>query len=640
MKLGVCWYPEHWPESDWQRDVNLMRESGISVVRVGEFGWSRFQPTEQSPLQFEWLDRAVALLYAEGLQVVMGTPTACPPKWLVNADPSILAADSRGRARGFGSRRHYSFSSESYRKHSRGIVTAMVEHYGEHPAIIAWQTDNEYGCHSTIVDYSENAAVAFRQWCRTQYGDINALNEAWCNVFWSMEYTGFDEIDPPQDAVTELNPAHRLAFWRFSSDQVTSFNKEQVEILRRLAPGRDLMHNFMGNFCEFDHFDVAQSLDVAGWDSYPLGFLDRDKEDEKSRLKWLRTGHPDCAAFHHDLYRGVGKGRWWVIEQQPGPVNWAPHNPAPLPGMLKYWAMEAMAHGAELCSFFRWRQHPGAQERHHTGLLLSNGEAAPALAEVQELAAEIEAIEIATESAGNLAPVALIFDYLGNAALETQPQGINYDPQGWTQSLYRALRRSGVDVDILPSTAKLDAYQFVVLANATVDSPKLREHLVNSDAHILIGPRSFSQNADCRTPENLSPGCLQSLIPLRVIGVESLPDAVKLPVQNYQAWRWREHIQSDLKPAARFADGWGFHYQQGRVHYLNAQLQYSSLCEFVAERLKQAGVAVQNCGEGLRYRKHGSRQYAFNAGPAVETVIVGSEKRRLKAGEYCHWELA
>lgn len=640
MKLGVCWYPEHWPESDWARDAALMRESGLSVVRVGEFAWSRIQPNADSELCFDWLDRAVELLHSEGLQVVMGTPTACPPKWLVDADPSILAHDARGRPRAFGSRRHYSFSSKSYRQHSREIVEAMVARYGEHPAVVAWQTDNEYGCHSTIVDYSKNAALAFREWCRAHYDNIDALNVAWSNVFWSMEYGNFDQIDPPIDGVTELNPAHRLAFWRFSSDQVVSFNLEQVEILRRLSPGRDLMHNYMGNFCEFDHFDVAESLDVAGWDSYPLGFLDRDNENEQARLDWLRTGHPDCAAFHHDLYRGVGKGRWWVIEQQPGPVNWAPHNPAPLPGMLKYWAMEAKAHGAELCSFFRWRQHPGGQERHHTGLLLPNGDAAPALEEVREVAAEIAAIDAQSAAGKHQAPVVLLFDYLGNAALEMQPQGMNYDPQGWTQSLYRALRRSGVDVDVLPSTAALDGYQLVVLGNATVDDPGLAQRLSECEAQVLIGPRSFSQNMDCCTPDSLAPGSLQALIPLRVIGVESLPDVARMPAARYSAWRWRERVQSDLTPEDTFADGWGFHYSAGRVHYLNAQLEEDCLNRFVAERLREAGIVIQNCDPGLRFVRNGSQQYAFNAGPEMARVITSTGEWELAAGEYCHWQIA
>ncbi len=639
MKLGVCWYPEHWPETDWARDAALMREVGISVVRVGEFAWSRLQPREDSELQFDWLDRAVEVLQQAGHEIVMGTPTACPPKWLIDADPSVLACDQRGRPRGFGSRRHYSFSSVAYRERCRVIVEAMVARYGENPAVTAWQTDNEYGCHSTIVDYSDNAALAFRQWCRDKYDSIDALNTAWSNVFWSMEYADFEQIDPPLEAVTELNPAHQLAFWRFSSDQVVRFNDEQVSAIRRLSPGRDIMHNYMGNFCEFDHFDVAQSLDVAGWDSYPLGFLDRDNENEQARLDWLRTGHPDCAAFHHDLYRGVGKGRWWVIEQQPGPVNWAPHNPAPLPGMLKYWAMEALAHGAELCSFFRWRQHPGGQERHHTGLLLPNGEASPALEEVREVAAEIAQISADAAATTEASEVAILFDYVGNAALETQPQGANYDPQGWTQSLYRAVRRCGVDVDLLPVDAPLDGYRLIILANATVDRPALAQRLKQTGATVLIGPRSFSQDVDCRTPDALAPGSLQDLIPLRVIGIESLPDAVRMQAGPHRSWRWRERIESPLQPASTFSDGWGFHFQDACVHYLNAQLEDDSLRDFVASRLQEAGIDIQADSPGLRLRRRGARQYAFNAGPDCARVTTAQGELELAPGHYCHWQI-
>ncbi len=638
MQLGVCYYPEHWPETEWSSDAARMREVGISKVRLGEFAWSRYEPNP-GDYHWNWLHRAIDILHAEGLEVILGTPTACPPKWLVDQHPDILATDEQGMTRGFGSRRHYCFSSEIYRQHSKRIVREMAQQFGDHPAVVAWQTDNEYGCHSTIVSYSAEAQRAFRLWCSEQFDSIEALNSAWNNIFWSMEYSNFDAIDVPNLAVTELNPAHRLAFWRFSSAQVASFNAEQVSILRKHSPGRDLMHNYMGNFCEFDHYPVADTLDVAGWDSYPLGFLDRDNENAQSRIDWLRTGHPDCAPFHHDLYRGVGQGRWWVIEQQPGAVNWAPHNPAPLAGMVKYWAMEALAHGAELCSFFRWRQHPAAQERHHTGLLLPNGEPGPAFQEVKEVAAEIASLGGVASVPKTPAPVALLFDYVGNAALETQPQGVNYDPQGWTQALYRALRRCGVDVDVLPIGRALEGYQMVILANATVDSPELTQQLINFEGTVLIGPRSFSQNVHCCTPDTLAPGSLQSLISLRVIGAESLPDAVPMAAAEYTAWRWRERVQSAIKPEALFEDGWGFHYRQGKVHYLNAQLQDDSLRRFVAHRLKEAEIVVRPCSPGLRYTQRGSLQYVFNAGPASVSIESPSGEQDLAPGEYCHWQV-
>jgi beta-galactosidase len=76
----------------------------------------------------------------------------------------MLAMDAEGRPRRFGSRRHYSFSSEAYRAECRRIVAAMADRYGAYPAVVAWQTDNEYGCHDTTISYSNDAAAAFRQW--------------------------------------------------------------------------------------------------------------------------------------------------------------------------------------------------------------------------------------------------------------------------------------------------------------------------------------------------------------------------------------------------------------------------------------------------------------------------------------------
>jgi beta-galactosidase len=169
-----------------------------------------------------------------------------------------------------------------------------------------------------------------------------------------MEYASFEEIELPVGAVTELNPAHRMDFRRFASEQVASFNKLQSDIIRGRSPGRDIIHNFMGRTLAFDHFEVGSQLDVSSWDSYPLGFLeDRSDQGDEWKRRFVRAGDPDFQAFHHDLYRATSGGRWWVMEQQPGPVNWAPHNPAPRKGMVRLWTWEAFAHGAETVSYFR-----------------------------------------------------------------------------------------------------------------------------------------------------------------------------------------------------------------------------------------------------------------------------------------------
>ncbi|MBO6511737.1 MAG: beta-galactosidase, partial [Roseibium sp.] len=325
--LGTCYYPEHWPVEIWEADARRMKETGLTWVRIGEFAWSRLEPSP-GELDFDWLDQAIEILGQAGLKVVLGTPTATPPRWVVEKHPDMLAVDANGNPRKFGSRRHYCFSHGGYRQESDRIVTLLAERYGRNPHVGAWQTDNEYGCHDTTISYSDAARAAFRIWLMDRYGSIEALNRAWGNVFWSMEYASFEDIDLPNLTVTEANPSHTLAFRRFSSDQVVSFNKRQADIIRARSDA-PTSHNYMGRITDFDHFKVGDDLDIATWDSYPLGFLeDRVGASDEHQRAYARQGDPDFQAFHHDLYRSVGKGRWWVMEQQPGPVNWAPYNPA------------------------------------------------------------------------------------------------------------------------------------------------------------------------------------------------------------------------------------------------------------------------------------------------------------------------
>jgi beta-galactosidase len=263
MKLGVCYYPEHWPPEVWAEDARRMAEMGLSWVRIGEFAWSRIEP-EPGRFAWDWLDQAIETLAAKGLRIVLCTPTATPPKWLVDVHPDMLALDAEGRPRRFGSRRHYCFSSETYRAEAARITRAVAERYGRHPTVGAWQTDNEYGCHDTTLSYSPNAARRFRRWLKERHGSIEALNAAWGGVFWSQEYRDFDEIDPPNLTVTEANPSHLLDYRRFASDEVASFNRLQTEILRAASPGRPITHNFMGFYTEFDHFRLSEDLASCG----------------------------------------------------------------------------------------------------------------------------------------------------------------------------------------------------------------------------------------------------------------------------------------------------------------------------------------------------------------------------------------
>ncbi len=614
MRLGVCYYPEHWPEQRWAEDVRQMAALGLSLVRIGEFAWSRFEP-EPGEYDWAWFDRAIETLHAAGLKVILGTPTATPPKWLVDRDPAMLAVDQHGRTRGFGSRRHYCFSSETYRTECRRIVTAMAERYGQHPAVAMWQTDNEFGCHDTIESYSDNARKAFRVWLKQRYGDVTGLNTAWGNVFWSQEYRSFEEIDPPVGTVTEPNPSHVVDYQRFSSDQVASFNAEQVEILRRLSPDREITHNFMGAFTAFDHHKVGADLDLATWDSYPLGFLDIAPFPETQKHHYLRQGHPDFQAFHHDLYRGCSP-KWGVMEQQPGPVNWAPNNPAPLPGMVRLWSLEALAHGADLVSWFRWRQCPFAQEQMHAGLLRVDAEPAPAFAEAEQVAEDLQLI---AGERTQQASIALVWSYDGQWMHHAQPQAEGFDLLRQTFETYAVLRRLGLDIDIVSPDADLSDYELIILPGLPHVETTFLERLEASGARILCLCRTGSKTQSFQIPADLAPGVLQAYLPVKVTRVESLREGVgetvEIDGETRQVVRWREAVATELPARARYSDGAPFWVHNERWHYLAGWPQGDLLGHIIAALALEAGIDITLTHEDVRLRTLGGLRFAFNYGP-------------------------
>lgn len=633
--LGVCYYPEHWPQSRWPEDARMMRQAGIRFVRIGEFAWSVIEP-EPGQYDLDWMRQVIDILHGEGLEVVLGTPTATPPKWLVDRMPDMLPVGEDGRPRGFGSRRHYCFSHQGYRAECARIVSLLARTFGDHPAVTAWQTDNEYGCHDTVLSYSAAALLGFREWLAQKYQSPQALNKAWGNRFWSMEYCSFDEIELPNATVTEANPAHRLDFQRYASDQVVAFNRLQVDIIRKYAPGRTILHNFMGSFTAFDHFAVSADLDAASWDSYPIGFLDRDVTDPERRHRYLRLGDPDMQAFHHDLYRGCGRGRWWVMEQQPGPVNWAPHNPSPAPGAQRLWAWEAFACGAETVSYFRWRQAPFGQEQMHEALLLPDGGINEAYDTVGVLSEELAGIEQAAGSSA--AEVALVFDYESAWAWSIQPQGQSFSYLGLVKIFYRALRALGITVDIVPADPEqVKDYALVLVPGLFEMTEELCRALGRDGQIVLAGPRTGSRTADFAIPPDLPPGAaLQRRLGIKVRRVDTIPPPEFVQVGDAASGfffsTWREFLiaDDDVVVTERTADGAiAFcHDNTGIWNYLAGQPNAAYALKTVERLCDRAGVPTTHLHQDIRIRDNGRLRYVFNHGPEPVDIaqwITGKE---------------
>ena len=615
--LGVCYYPEHWPEDSWADDARRMVELGLTWVRIGEFSWSRIEPSD-GVLELEWLDRAISVLHEAGLQVVLGTPTATPPRWMIDKHPDMLAYDASGNPRKFGSRRHYCFSHAGYHQECERIAEVFAKRYSENEAICAWQVDNEYGCHDTTLSYSPSAKKAFQVWLKDRYGTIERLNSEWGNVFWSMEYSAFEDVDLPNQTVTEPNPSHSLAFRRFSSDQVVRFNRLQVDVIRKYS-NAPILHNFMGRETDFDHYEVGKDLDIATWDSYPLGFLqDRVFATPEHKERYLRQGDPDFQAFHHDLYRSVGKGRWWVIEQQPGPVNWAAYNPAPLPGMVKLWTWEAFAHGAEAVCYFRWRQAPFAQEQMHSGLLRPNGAEAIAFAEVKELAEQLRDVgDVSTVRAS----IALVFDYDSEFGWKVQPHARHLSYFDLVFNHYRALRSLGLSVDIVsPQDTRLAEYKLLLIPGILAMEEHLIRTLERFDGVVLAGPRTAVRNSEFCIPEKATLN-LPGLDQIDATYAESLPPDYQISLKSGgSVGGYFELIEGDFEIIRETVDEKPAVVKVENYYISNGCLDQRALYDLIGEICSMLDIETIDLPEGVRVRDTQSERFWFNYGPQSATV--------------------
>lgn len=626
--LGVCYYPEHWPETQWRDDAARMAKLGLTHVRIGEFAWSRLEP-KRGAYGFDWLARAIDTLHAAGLKVVLGTPTATPPKWLVDEMPDMLPVGADGMVRKFGSRRHYDFSHDGYLEESKRITLALAKAFGEHPGVTAWQTDNEYDCHDTTLSYSPAARSGFQAWLQRKYQSPDALNRAWGNVFWSMEIADFSEIELPNLTVTEANPSHVMDFRRFASDMVVRFNKAQADIIRAHSPGRDVIHNFMGRTMAFDHFRLGADLDISSWDSYPLGFLeDRSDQGDEWKRQFARAGDPDFQAFHHDIYRATSKGRWWIMEQQPGPVNWAPHNPAPRDGMVRLWSWEAFAHGAETVSYFRWRQAPFAQEQMHAGLLRPDSTEAEGFAEAAKVASELARLDAELDARPGKADVAIVLDYPSAWAWEIQPQGREFDYFRLVFDFYRCLRQLGLSVDIVPASApQLDGYGLVVIPGLFAWTEDLVTAIRECDGQVLIGPRSGSKTADFAIPASLPPALPADILALRVSRIETLRADTPVVVTEAGAFQfWREYLEpgEGAETLLTAEDGVPAVVAQGNVTYLGGWPDQPLLRTIAGELATKAGLDTKDLPDGVRLRRHGRHVFAINYGAeAFDLTALG-----------------
>lgn len=648
MNFGVCYYPEHWPESRWAEDARLMREAGLEIVRIGEFAWAKMEP-EDGRFDWAWLDKAIDTLASAGLKVILGTPTATPPAWLSRTHPDILRVDSSGRRRNHGTRRHYCPNAPTYRRYSRRIVQAMSSRYSQHPHIIGWQIDNEFGGGKTARCYCDHCAAAFRQWLQAKYGDITTLNEAWGTIFWSQSYNSFDQINPPNDEVNYKNPSHLLDYYRFSSDSVVSYQQEQVDILRQANPQQFITHNFMGLYRDLDQFDLAKTLDFATWDNYPTGNPDRWRQLlYPPDADWSRNdpvyaydvGDPLITGMAHALTYALKERPFWIMEQQCGQINWGNVNPWVRSGTPRLWAWHAIGEGADGIVYFRWRATLLSHEQYHSGLLRHDASMDVGyfdqrlLAQEREMLAALTAQPLTTD-------VAILFDFDDLWALQMNTHRQDFDYLRHLFVFYAALRRLGIAVRLVSRQADLSPYKLVIAPSLHLADEAIAQKLTDYTAQggtLLLGVRSGFKGLDNRVTDQPLPGVLHHLAGAVVTSWRSLPAEVvmpffsKVPGLAGAAGYWVETLAADTAVSlAAFADGSGAALTENEVGngrcltlgFYPTPAQAQALLVHLAQKLDIA--YIPNLPPGLLACRRGNLVLLLNFTDNMLTAVVDGQ---------------
>lgn len=586
LHLGAAYYPEHWPPERWPEDVRLMREAGLTVVRMAEFAWSAMEP-EPGRFDLNWLAAAIALLADAGIVTVLGTPTAAPPAWLVQQHPDLMAVDASGRRVQFGNRCHYCVTSPDLHAATRRIVGAMAERFGANPHVIGWQLDNEYNrvCHC------DRCRDRFQRSLAERFGSLDALNAAWASRYWSQTYSVWDQIPIP---IGPHNPGLMLEFRRFVTDRYRRFQRVQIDALRpRLRPGVWITHNVMGWFEGLDYYALTEDLDLASWDCY------------------VGTGHHDPPALGaaHDLIRGLKRRAFWVMETQVGHTSHTTLNNALHRGEARAMAWHAVAHGADAVLYWQWRMALGGQEQYWGTIVDQAGRPRPVYEEIQRIGRDFAAVGDLLADTVPVADIAILNSYDDRWAIHAQRHHKDFDYVAHLTHYYRPLAARNIAVDVVSTDAPLDGYRLVIAPALHLLSDERVARLrrfVERGGHLVLTIRSGMKDERNALLPARQPGPLAEIAGVEVEDYYALLDSVPVVSPWFtgtsQIWAERLAVREggETEVIARYGASNGWLDSQaavtihpcgrGRVYYVGAYLDDASQRALVDRIAAAAGI--------------------------------------------------
>ncbi|TVP76393.1 MAG: beta-galactosidase, partial [Puniceicoccaceae bacterium] len=448
---GADYNPDQWLDSPevLEDDIRLMKHLGVTSASIGIFSWTSLEP-EEGVFCFDWLDATMERFERAGLTAFLATPSASKPNWLAQQHPEICRVDQDGKRAPLGGRHNHCPTSPIYRQYVRRINHELAKRYAGHPALGLWHIGNEFSgeCHCEL------CRKAFQEWLKARYGTLEALNDAWWTAFWNSTFTAWEQIPTSDKAIDGLGVDWR----RFMNDQHVSFLENEMAPLRELTPQIPCTTNLMGTNASTNYWQWSKSIDIISNDLYPL---------PDDRADGGRRGlHSD---FTHSLMRGLSGGKPWILmECSPSSVNWSTVNKLKRPGVHMQEVLQAVANGADAVHYFQWRKSRGGFEKYHGAVVDHAGaEGTRVFGECEEIGRILGTLSPISGHSSPRAEVAMVYDWESRWALGASigPKPTQEGGDGYSQACrdhFRALRRAGLEVDIISVEGDFSKYKLVV----------------------------------------------------------------------------------------------------------------------------------------------------------------------------------
>ncbi|MBB6239621.1 beta-galactosidase [Pedobacter sp. AK013] len=650
ITTGIYYYPEHWKENQWERDIKKIADMGYEFVHLAEFAWFKMEP-EEGHFDFAWLDKAVDLCTKYKLKVVMCTPSATTPAWMRVNYPETFIMDGHYIRAEHGTRGLGSIVNSRYRSFVEKIVREMAKRYGKNKNITGWQLDNEPDAKP---DYSPSSQEAFRQWLKTRYKTIDALNDAWGTAFWSQWYNSFDQIMIHNTNLVGWwgnNPHALLDFKRYCADAQAEFLDFQASLLREnISKAQYITTNYTAVSTGADP-GRTKKVDFAAYTAYPNGGSDNIGE------LGFRLGDSRPLLFASSYYQQLG-GLSGVMEIQPGPVNWGSYNPLLLPGTVRMWLYHSFAAGGKLACSYRFRQILYGSEQYHSGVIKTDGTTpSPGGEEYIQFNKEIKQLRKLYKP-GKVMPeklavrsTAILWNLENYWSIDRQKQTNQWDTWGYPVKFMEIAKSLGAPVDIINETTDFSKYSVVIVpAYEMADAALIKkwEKYVANGGHLIVTCRTATKNRMGHFWEGKTAAPISDLIGAEIMATDMLSGRNRGDVQSgSKHYGWNSW--ADLLQAGQNSEVTGVYQDQfykgksavvkhkigkGEVTYIGVATADVELeKDILANTYTSAGATTENYPKGIYvYWRDGfymavnysSTDYTFNL-PKTAELIIGKK---------------